>query len=332
MTAQPCGRRPTRHGARPKPGSRRCGRRSAELIEDEAVGVALIDALPAAAPVVSLDRILQGWGNESWIADTALGRLVVKVGQPWADAVKWRAAEAGLELARDNGVPVPELLAFVDAVGSLDGRVLRVFRYIPGTTPTVDASPSFFRQLGTALRHLHSIAMPSFTARVGEEGFPRWSAFLEHRWTAVAGRAAVTGIDAALVTRARTLSAALAAEVDELVRPALCHRDLYLDNVLVDDDGSLVALLDFDIVEAWDPVVDFFKPQWFIFEPNSAAHSPFFEGYLGGDLLPPLFDERLRLASIIELANHAANWRVQGQLEIAAEALARLDLLVNSGL
>ncbi len=278
---------------------------------------------------MSLERILQGWGNESWIADSALGRLVVKVGHQWADAEKWRAAEVGLRLARGNGVPAPELLAFVDSVESLDGRVLRVFRYIPGSTPTIDESPSFFRQLGAALRHLHSVALPSFTARVGEEGFPRWSAFLEHRWTAVTGRAEAAGIDDGLVTRARALSAVLADQVDEAVRPALCHRDLYLDNVLVDESGSLVALLDFDIVEAWDPVVDFLKPQWFIFERNPASRAPFFEGYLGGDPLPALFDERLRLGSMIELANHAANWRVQGQVEIAAEALARLEELLG---
>ena len=120
-----------------------------------------MSALPDAAPVASLERILQGWGNESWIADTALGRLVVKVGQPWADAAKWRASEAGLWLARASGVPAPELLAFVDAVESLDGRVLRVFRYIPGTTPTFDASPSFFRQLGSgaAAASLHHRAV-----------------------------------------------------------------------------------------------------------------------------------------------------------------------------
>ncbi len=171
--------------------------------------------------------------------------------------------------------------------------------------------------------------MPSFTARVGEAGFPRWSAFLEHRWTAVSGRAAAAGIDEAVLTRARALSSALSDEVDEVARPALCHRDLYLDNVLVDEGGSLVALLDFDIVEVWDPLVDFFKPQWFIFEPNPAARAPFVEGYLDGDPMPALFDERLRLASLIELVNHAANWHVQGQAEIAAEALARLDLLLG---
>ena len=116
----------------------------------------------------------------------------------------------------------------------------------------------------------------------------------------------------------------LAAEVDGVVRPALCHRDLYLDNVLVDEQGALAALLDFDVAEVWDPLVEQFKLEWFVFEPNPAAREPFFDGYLAGDPMPPMFDERVRLASIVELLNHAANWQVQGEREIAAEALDRL--------
>ena len=48
----------------------------------------------------------------------------------------------------------------------------------------------------------------------------------------------------------------LAREVAPSVRPALSHRDLYLDNFV---DDSLKAILDFDMAEAWDPVADFAK-------------------------------------------------------------------------
>ncbi len=118
--------------------------------------------------------------------------------------------------------------------------------------------------------------------------------------------------------------------MDDAVAPALCHRDLYVDNVLVGEDGALVALLDFDMVEVWDPVVDFFKLEWFVFEPNPTARAPFLDAYLDGDPLPRMFAERLALASLIELVNHAANWRVGGQPDIANEALARLRKVILS--
>ncbi len=286
--------------------------------------------MPAAAPVASIEPITQGWGNVSWFADTAVGRLVVKVGLPAADAEKFRCAAVGLELARERGVSAPELLAFSEDVPSLDHRILRIFRCIAGATPDVGkSSPELFAQLGSVIRRLHSIAMPEFTSRVGVAGFARWSEFLGHRWVPTLARVARAQIDSALVARAKACADSLAAAVDAVVTPVLCHRDLYLDNVLVDDGGAVVALLDFDMVEAWDPLVEFFKLEWFVFEPNPAARTPFMDGYLAGDRLPPLFEERVRLATIVELVNHAASWRLQGQVEIAAEALSRLDLLLD---
>src|SRR5262245_1254127 len=253
---KPCARKPIRRGAKPKRGSRRCARRSPELLDDEAVRVAVVDALPEAAPVDSIERILQGWGSESWVADTALGRLVVKVGLPGSDREKWRASASGLELARRAGVPSPELLAFVDAVPTLDDRIMRLFRYIEGSTPRAEASAVLANELGATVRRLHAIEMPRFTSRVGGDGFDDFSAFLAHRWVATLGRVQQAGIDARLVRRAKADADVLAAEVNDVVAPALCHRDLYLDNLLVDEVGALVALLDFDLVEVWDPLVE----------------------------------------------------------------------------
>ena len=291
--------------------------------------MALLDALPDAAPVTAIQRIPRGWGNESFVVATAIGTLVAKVALATTPAEKYRASAGALSLARSAGVSAPELLAFVDSVGSLDGRMLRVFRYLAGDTPQIETAPlPLYFELGATLRRLHSVEVSSFTSRLGTEGFPRWSQFLDHRWQAVLDRASQAEFDVDLVVRAHAESVALSNAVDDVVAPALCHRDLYLDNVLVDEAGSLVALLDFDNVEVWDPVVDFFKLEWFVFEPNPAAREPFLDGYLAGDPMPTMFDERVRLVSIVELLNHAANWHVQGQPEIAAEALGRLRALV----
>jgi hypothetical protein len=78
------------------------------------------------------------------------------------------------------------------------------------------------------------------------------------------------------------------------------------------------------------PAVEFFKLDWFVFEPRPDARAPFMEGYLAGDPLPPMFEQRVRLASIIELMNHAANWRLSGQQDaVADQALARLAVLLE---
>ncbi len=104
------------------------------LFDAEAVRAALVDAVPAAVPVTALEPIPQGWGNESWKVDSALGPLIAKIGRQWSDVAKWRASASALDLARGAGVLAPELLAFVDSARALDGRIFRVFRYIEGTT------------------------------------------------------------------------------------------------------------------------------------------------------------------------------------------------------
>ena len=114
-----------------------------------------------------------------------------------------------------------------------------------------------------------------------------------------------------------------------MVTPALCHRDLYLDNVLVDDDGALVALLDFDLVEVWDPLVDSSSSSGSSSSRTPRRGSRSWMATSPAIHLPPMFEERVRLASIVELVNHAANWHIQGQPEIAAEALDRLSALLE---
>src|SRR5262249_44420715 len=65
--------------------------------------------------------------------------------------------------------------------------------------------------------------------------------------------------DAATLDRVGAEVAALAAAVDAVARPVVCHRDLHPDNLLVDGDGHLVAVLDWDMAEAWDPAGEWFK-------------------------------------------------------------------------
>ena len=95
----------------------------------------------------------------------------------------------------------PELLAFVDSAQALDGRIFRVFRYIEGTTASVDAPAALFRELGATMRRLHSVEVSGFTSRLGDDGFARWSEFLEDRWPAIIDRAESAGFDPTLIAR-----------------------------------------------------------------------------------------------------------------------------------
>ena len=86
--------------------------------------------------MTSIEPVLQGWGNESWIADTAIGRLIVKVGlSPMPTSPSGGRPPLGWRSPRAADVSAPDLLAFVDAADVLEDRILRIFRCIPGRRP-----------------------------------------------------------------------------------------------------------------------------------------------------------------------------------------------------
>jgi Ser/Thr protein kinase RdoA (MazF antagonist) len=227
-----------------------------------------------------------------------------------------------------------DLLAFEASSSALDGRVLRVFSYLEGESPhtIVDDSAKrarFLGQLGEAVARLHRIAMPEFSSRIGTSGgFERWSDYVANRWVSVVGRAEQSGLDADLVAAAGAAVDRLAPQFDDVARPALCHRDLYLDNLLCDREGNLVALLDFDMAEAWEPAADFHKLRWLVFEGDAGAERALLSGYCDGHRLPDYFDARVLLVEIIDLVNGLAGWLARGDTVITVSAAARLRHLL----
>jgi aminoglycoside phosphotransferase (APT) family kinase protein len=298
----------------------------------EAVGT----LLPTLGRIDSVNRIEVGWGNENWTAGTNLGRVMVKVGLAGASSEKWRCAGIALGLAREAGVPAPELMAFEASSESLDGRVLRVFSYIDGFSPdTLDDHPAkrarFFGQLGEAVARLHRVTQPEFTSRVSSgPGFERWSEFVAHRWGSVVERAEHAGVDHDLIAASEAALLPLASRFDDVAHPVVCHRDIYFDNLLCDADGNLVALLDFDMAEAWEPAADFHKLRWWVFGTDATAEREFLAGYRAGEPFPEDLERRVRIVEILELVNGLANWILTDQTAMGTKAEDRLRTLLRA--
>ena len=119
----------------------------------------------------------------------------------------------------------------------------------------------------------------------------------------------------------------LAEAVDDVARPMLCHRDLHADNLLVDPrDGRLVAVLDFDMAEAWDRAADFDKLDRLLLSAFPAdAREAFDAAYYRDEPRPPRWEERVRLVVLIEALNTLPNAIAAGwKAAYADEARRRL--------
>ena len=112
--------------------------------------------------------------------------------------------------------------------------------------------------------------------------------------------------------RASTAISELAGDVDDCARPTLCHRDLYADNLVVDEHGALVAILDWDMAEAWDPAGEWFKLDWLLFPEFPNAEDVFDAAYHAVHPHRARWEQRKQLVDLLETLNAVANTTAQG--------------------
>jgi aminoglycoside phosphotransferase (APT) family kinase protein len=298
----------------------------------------VVDAVAAVAeellggPVTNVRRIARGFGNENFQATTPDGDVVVKVGLPDTDAGKWSASSRAQTMAADAGVPVPRMLAFTSPCAALGGRVVRIIEFVDGVHPQsladANAARTFFADLGAALGRLHSVQWNAFSSRLdgSKPEFATWLEYVEYRLPQIEERG--VGVFAAgEFAHIAAIVQEMAAAVSPVVAPALTHRDLYFDNLLVRRDGHLAAVLDWDAAEAWDPAVDLVKPRFQMFPVVPAASvEAFWAAYPGLDRL----EERLLVVDLLEQANAVANARITGDSEYEHRCRRWLGMALRS--
>ncbi|MDB4971410.1 MAG: hypothetical protein JWN44_7099 [Myxococcales bacterium] len=142
---------------------------------------------------------------------------------------------------RDHGLQTPEIMRATDgrAVVPAAGRPATLFPWLPGKEAQPNAKePATCALVGTALARLHRAGWGLDAASLPRNHYSLDA--LEERLESFADDMRVADIVPSLrreLDRARRR------------RPALCgliHQDLFPDNVLVDAEGGLVAVLDFE--------------------------------------------------------------------------------------
>jgi len=280
----------------------------------------------------SASHIAKGFANENWRLESADGPLLVKIGQRGSDPLKWRASTRALEFAHAVDVPAPELLFSEDACSALEGRILRIQRWVDGRSPVeLDeaASTRFWRTLGETVSRLHEVSFERFSSRLDDSApdFPTWSTYLAYRIPQIEARCE----KAAFLDRATRMQVwravqTLAESVDTVVQPAFVHRDLHPDNMLATEEGALAGLLDFDMVEPWDPAAEWFKLEHWCFESAPERRTAFNAGYGDPAERHAAFAARCRIVDTIEFINMAASDAMAGNTTGTEWVMARLDL------
>lgn len=204
-----------------------------------------------------------GFGNENWkLRDDSGCRFVLRIGDAGSEA-KWNSSHLALGLAAAAGLPVPELVH----LGTIDHHLVRIFTWIDGDSASSvvagsERSTRFLRSLGEAVRSLHMIERNCFSSRLDDSApaFPTWGAYITFRLGQIRERCVATrSVDPDLLDRVCGVASELAATVDDSAEAVLSHRDLHPDNLIVDADGTLIGIIDWDAAEAWDRAGDWFR-------------------------------------------------------------------------
>jgi aminoglycoside phosphotransferase (APT) family kinase protein len=263
------------------------------------------EALPAIAVGGRASRMVGGHSGESWRVASDAGELVVKIRRSAIDAAKLESHAQAAKLARAAGVPTPEILF----AGNLRERPIVIHRYVPGEDAEAVVAELSERQradlffaIGDAVARVHGVALPSFTERIGapQAALASWAAVVERAAAHAARRNRTAGVLAEHeISMIEDRIVRAAADVSDVVGPALTHRDLYLANVLV-DEGRFAALIDFELAKGWDPAFDFIKLGNWMFERYPDSSEPFMAGYRERAAPMAMATERLSVSLALE--------------------------------
>lgn len=206
-------------------------------------------------------RITGGKSNLTYVVTDGVGSWVVRrppLGHVLATAHDMSREYKVMTALRDTAVPVPRTYLLCEDTEVL-GAPFFVMEHVAGTpyrtaTEFSALGPDGVRgvalSLITTLGDLHAVD----PAEVGLSDFGRPEGFLERqvrRWNKQldASRSReIAGVD--------ELHKKLGATIPESAEAAIVHGDYRLDNVLIAEDGSLSAVLDWEMATLGDPLVD----------------------------------------------------------------------------
>lgn len=263
-------------------------------------------ALEAACPGIRVDALRplhRGYTSLQWVAETDEGALLIKVPQRDRDPAHLRRVVAATRLAAEAGVDVVRFRALLTSCPSMGGPVL-VQEFVPGEPASSQWDSFNDRQrfevctaLGVAAATIHSVSAGGFGDVLGRSR----ARSLAERVDQVVGE--LLPAAAGLAAQDNKLAGALRSFVDRLDPagsvPALVHGDLWLPNVLLDADGKMSTLLDFEHASFEDRYAEFGKLDEHIFGTFPAGLDAFIAAYESVLPMPTDWMQRRELGQVI---------------------------------
>ena len=230
--------------------------------------------LPVDGDQVRLEPIRTGKHNRSFYVQTDQGDAVLRIAPPQEGMIFYEremmAQEPGIHalLRAQTSVPVAEIYAYDDSHALID-RSYMLMERLPGRAlsdlPHISQGlyDRILEQVGDSLRQAHALLAESECyGYLGEHRpmnpQPTWWQAFRFMWRAllddIVHAGGYTPEEAAYLG---DLLDAYRACFDHPVRASLLHMDVWSQNIMVDDQGTLTGLVDWDRALWGDPEIEF---------------------------------------------------------------------------
>ena len=232
-----------------------------EGLDQEALGAWLEANIAGFCGPFELRKFATGQSNPTYRLIAASGEYVLRrkpFGPLLASAHAVDREYRLISVLHPLGFPVPEALALCEDENVI-GAIFYVMEMAKGRSYSDGALPDFdpatrgemYAQLVDTLAHLHNID----AARAGLGDFGKPGNYFERqvmRWTRQ-----YRDSQTDYVPEMERLIAFLPETIPEQSRTSIVHGDYRIDNVLFDGDGTLSAVLDWELATLGDPLADF---------------------------------------------------------------------------
>lgn len=204
----------------------------------------------------SLSAATGGLSNHVFHVETASEALVVRLGPAGTKSNAFERERMVIARVREAGVPAPEVLA----LDEVDGLAVMIARRLPGEI--AKDHPERLRTLldlgALAAERIHVIRTHGFGCDFSFEGEAQgnWRDWLTHDYDANGRLATLHGQALISEHREAELRETLAGVSEWSGEGILNHGDLRLKNVMVDQDGSILGLID------WEDSRSTLTPHW----------------------------------------------------------------------
>lgn len=205
-----------------------------------------------------LTQLAGGITNEVYRADHPEGAFVVRLSDDPVKINEYLKEQWAIGRAREAGVPVPDVLE----VGNRIGRPYMIARVAAGRPATDHPQRlAIIEELGRIAARIHTVKTNGFgeTFDWSQNLLSRaegWADYLRGHLRAEERIELLVRHDLIGQAKAKALHAELARITKWTDQPSLNHGDLRLKNLLVDEDGQVTALID------WEFCLSAVAPHW----------------------------------------------------------------------